>query len=182
MGLGIGFLFLLSLAGITSAKNEIEEEFLSDDSGYHFRAEFTTSLCPDRVLDILYCFDHVRKYTFSSEDVNIVSEYENEYVVKVRFSRFFYSFNSVFRRKREGNAVVTELEEFTQRRALIPDVISSRGIYEVICRNGKGSIVKLTQDVRFNGSVNRIYMRMIQGGVKNFRESILKYIENAESR
>ncbi len=160
---------------------EFKEEFTATDSGYHFRVRFSTSLCADTVLAILYDFDHVSHYTFSSEEVTLISFDDSEYRVRIQFSRFFYSFTSLFRRTLRGDTVFTHMEEFTQRRALVPDVSFSKGVYTVT-RSQEASTVELIQHVRFSGPVNRIYMRMIQGGVKRFRESMLEYIKEKERR
>ncbi|KMQ50447.1 hypothetical protein CHISP_2694 [Chitinispirillum alkaliphilum] len=173
-------LMVALVGGVTLRADRVtEEDFFVVDKGYNYDIRFTTSLSAEAVSDILFEFEHVNKYTFDTEEVSLVSSQESSYVVMVEFSRLFYSFQSVFQRTRFGDSIIAELKQFSHNRALLPELVSSRSVYRVI-DNGDHRKVYFNQIVRFTDSINSVYMRMIQGGVRKFKDKLLEYIAEEE--
>ncbi|MDG5814838.1 hypothetical protein QA601_07110 [Chitinispirillales bacterium ANBcel5] len=170
---------IVLITGYVSGSNDLT--FLRNDSGYSVSATFVTSLPSDTVLNILYEYDHVSRYSFEAGSTTFKEEGEGYYTMEVMLSRFFYQARSHFLRKKEDNRVIASLDSFWHNRGLIPEMIYSHSVYDIRTKDGY-TYIDFKQDVRFAGNLNRIYLRMIEGGVKKFKENLENYLYEKEKR
>lgn len=117
-----------------SQKNGIDYEFTKNDSSYSFRGSFVVKTNFDCLLDVVYKFEHISKYTAGAKSIELVRQGENWYEVTYTYRKLiFFENKSTWRRtlkKKEGK-VVFEMISNKNRIAIMPEVVSSKGYYHI---------------------------------------------------
>lgn len=115
-------------------KKEVEYEFNKDDSSYSFRGSFVVNADLDCLIDVVYKFEHISKYTSGAKSIELMRLGENWYEVTYTYRKLiFFENKSLWRRtlKRDEGKVVFEMQSNKNNIAIMPEIVSSTGYYHV---------------------------------------------------
>lgn len=117
-----------------SQNHEFNYEFIQDGNRYSFRGSFIVTADSNCLIDVIYHFEHISKYTAGAKSIELSRQGENWYEVTYTYRKFIIFENqSTWRRtlQRDKDKIVFEMISSTNNLSIIPDVISSTGYYQI---------------------------------------------------
>ena len=114
--------------------NGMTHEFLRDDNSYSFRGSFHVCADPECLIQVIYKFEHISKYTSGARSIEIIREGDNWYEVRYVYRRYIIFENtSSWRRilKQDEQKVVFEMISNESNLDILPEILSSNGYYQI---------------------------------------------------
>jgi hypothetical protein len=165
-----------------SKKKECDYEFMQKDTYYSFRGSFLVKAEPDCLINLIYNYKNISKYSSGAKSIDLVRQGENWYEVTFVYRKLIILENqSTWRRtlKRDEGKVVFEMISSKNNLSIIPDVISSTGYYQIT--NKKDSCrVEYFQECRLgHGFLKGAYINTAQKEAIKFLQEFQEYIERS---
>ncbi len=173
---------LLSLPIILygSKKGELVYVFIQDDTYYSFRGSFIVKAELDCLIEVIYNFEHISKYSLGAKTIELVLKGENWYMVTYAYRRLIIFENeSTWRRilRRDEQKVVFEMISNKNNINIMPEMISSTGYYQIKPEQ-KGFRVEYFQKSKLKpGLLKDIYINKAKKEAINFLLLFKEYIE-----
>jgi hypothetical protein len=177
-----GLVCIILLATTSTLALNGERRFELIDKGYEFSLQTKTSLCPDSVLELLFQYSHIVKYTSGGGTMRITRQEKDMYEVEVETRYPMYSSVMVYRRQinRTEQTVTIDLVDFKQKQGVFPAMVGSESCYKVE-KAGDSTLIIYNQRVHFNGKVNWIWMKIVKGRLYGFSDELLSYLDKMKS-
>ena len=174
------FLFCLPVSLLSSQKSGIEYNFIKDDSSYLFRGGFIVNNDFDCLLDVVYKFEHISKFTSGAKSIELRRQGENWYEVTYTYRKLLIFENkSTWRRtlKRDKGRVVFEMVSNKNNIAILPEVLSSIGYYQIKSETN-GFRVEYYQECKLkSGLLKNAYINQAKKEAIKFLALFKKYVE-----
>jgi hypothetical protein len=173
---------LLSLPIILpgSQNNEFDYEFIQDGNCYSFRGSFIVQAERDCLIDVIYNFEHISKYTAGAESIELVRQEENRYEVTYTYRKFLILENkSTWRRtlKRDEQKVIFEMISTKNNVSFMPQLLSSSGYYQIKPEN-EGYQVEYFQECKLKpGLLKSTYINQAKKEAIKFLQEFKEYIK-----
>jgi hypothetical protein len=163
-----------------SNKKEFDYEFIQKDTYYSFRGRFIVKAEPDCLINLIYNFKNISKYSSGAKSIELVRQGENWYDVTYPYRKLLIFENqSTWRRtlKRDEGKVVFEMISSKNNLSIIPDVIYSAGYYQI--KNEKDSYrVEYFQECQLKpGLLKSTYINKAKKEAIKFLQEFKEYIE-----
>ena len=71
-------------------KKDFEYEFIRTDSSYSFLGSFVVKVDYDCLIDVVYKFEHISKYTSGAKSIKLLKQGENWYEVEYTYRRLLF--------------------------------------------------------------------------------------------
>lgn len=173
---------LLSLRIILSGnqKNEFDYEFIQEGNSYSFLGSFIVQAEQDCLIDVIYNFEHISKYTAGAESIELVQQGENWLEVTYTYRKFLIFENkSTWRRtlRWDENKVVFEMRSSENNMSIMPQLLSSTGYYQLKPEK-EGCRVEYCQECQLKtGLLKTAYMNQAKKDAIKFLREFKEYIE-----
>ncbi len=157
----------------------ISYQLSRDGNLYTFHGSFWTFSDRSCLLDILYEFDHLRKFVTCPNAFSLLQKGNNWYDFCCTYRVLLSENKLIYRKtlKKEKLKVTFEMIAGNQDIKLIPQVLSSSGYYEIIPEKDGYQVVYLHQD-RLSPSFSRdIYLYLAKKEAVKFLQGLKNYIE-----
>lgn len=171
-------LVLMPAMEATESSDDVEYEFSKTQSGYVFFGSFKTRVRPECALEIAFEYDHVRALAMDAREVKLVDQGSSWNQISYTYQRFIY-----FENKSSWHRALNISEQrvdFTllssqNNRATMPQIISSKGFYQ-IRENGQFITVEYYQQCEFTeSSVTKIYLNRVKKEAIRFMHEFSDY-------
>ena len=174
-------LIFLPSTGFTEKQttNGVSHELSKDGDLYTFQGSFLAFSNRDCLLDILYDFDHLRKFVTSPNSFSLLQRGDNWYDFCCTY-RVLHSENKLVYRKtlrKKERKVTFEMISGRQDIKLIPEVLASFGYYEIMPEKDGDQVVYLHQDRLSPSFCRKIYLYLAQKEAVKFLEGLKTYVE-----
>jgi hypothetical protein len=148
---------------------------------YDIIHEVDTILDSDKLLPVFYAKDHLVHYYRSFHKIENIVYDESRYKVIFHYKRTFFEWVTYYDREidRDAKRVTFNLVSQEQNVRILPEIVYSRGYFEVIPGDKKNRIV-YRQEVQFKGFGNAIQRAVFIKNINDFFDSIDKYIRRLE--
>ena len=173
---------LLSLPVILPGRQEkgLDYTFIQDNNYYSFRGSFIVTVELDCLIDVIYNFEHISKYTSGAKSIEKIREGENWYEVTYIYRKLIIFENqSTWRRTliRNEGKVVFEMISSKNNLSIIPEVLSSTGYYQVKPEK-ECHRVEYFQECKLKpGILKNTYINQAKKGAIKFLREFKEYIE-----
>lgn len=159
--------------------NGVAYELSRDGDLYTFRGSFRTLSDPGCLLDILYDFDHFRKFITCPNSFSLLQKSNDWYDFRCTYRVLLSENKLIYRKtlKREELKVTFQMIAGHQNIKLLPEVLSSSGYYEIIPEKDGHQVVYLHQDRLSPSFCRDIYVYLAKKEAVKFLEELKKYIE-----
>ena len=115
-------------------KKEFDYKFIQDGKYYSFQGSFIVKAELDCLMNVIWDFEHLSKYTSGAKSIDLVRQGEDWYDVTYTYRRFIIFENkSTWRRilKRDEKKVLFEMMSNENNINIIPKMLSSTGYYQI---------------------------------------------------
>lgn len=174
------FLSVVSIVTLVNGR-EIQNHYKMEQNGngYNFSFDFESTLTKDSILNILFNFEHLVKYSSQINRMEVLSSEKNSYVVSFFLKYLFYTSESVFRRTLlpDKDMVLIEMLNFTHNSAVIPEILKARIEYRVIQKE-RGVQIFYNQQCLLNKQINWIYMKILESKINESIKQLQQYISS----
>ncbi len=173
---------LLSLVAILkgSQNTGFDYQFIQNDSGYSFHGSFLVKAAPECLMHVFFDFEHIARYTAGAQSIELVRQGENWNEVTYTYRKFLIFENkSTWRRtlKRDEQKVVFEMISSQNNLAMLPQVVTSSGFYQIQPENTCYRI-KYFQTCRLKtGLLKDAYINQAKHEAIKFLHEFNEYIE-----
>ncbi len=175
----VAFLLVPALASGGQDRQDVRYEFVQSGNGYAFRGQFVLEAERRCIVDVLFDFDHVAKFTPDARSIEMVQQGRDWYDVTYKYRRFLILENeSTWRRtlKREEDEVAFELLSSRNNRGIMPDLTSSSGYYRVRDERGR-QVVEYFQECTLGaGSLKGRYIAEARTKAIEFLQGLSVYL------
>ena len=165
----LALLTLPALLYNSSQQKGLEYEFIQSDNNYSFRGRF-----------MIFDFEHISNYASGAKSLEKKRQGENWYDVTYTYRKLLIFENqSTWRRtlKRNKGKVVFEMISSRNNLSIIPEVIYSKGYYQINNEN-EGYSVEYFQECKINpGILKYSYIYEAKKGAIKFLQEFKEYIE-----
>jgi hypothetical protein len=161
------------------ASNGVSHELSQDGDLYTFRGSFLVFSDRDCLLDILYDFDHLRRFVACPNSFSLLQKGNNWYDFCCTY-RVLHSENKLVYRKtlkKEERKVTFEMISGRQDIKLIPEVLSSSGYYEIMPEKDGYQVVYFHQDRLSPSFCREIYVYLAKKEAVKFIQGLKTYVE-----
>jgi hypothetical protein len=124
---------MVATAPAPSRAAEPAYEFISDGHRYTFVFQFDVKATPDEALDVLYGFEHLKRFSRRASDVALLEEGKDWQTVRFTYTTWLWSMHTTFRREldRAGRRVPFYMTEAGRTGLPVPLPTASSGEYRV---------------------------------------------------
>ena len=177
----ITFLLLILAAFLYGGQeNDLKYEFIRTDSSYSFRGSILVKADFDCLIDVVYKFEHISKFTSGAKSIELRRQGENWYEVTYTYRKLLIFENkSTWRRtlKQDKGRVVFEMVSNKNNIAILPEVLSSTGYYQIKSETN-GFRVEYYQECKLKpGLLKNAYIRQAKKEAIKFLALFKKYVE-----
>ncbi|MBC8186023.1 hypothetical protein H8E88_33485 [candidate division KSB1 bacterium] len=177
----ITFLILILPAFLYGGQeNDLKYEFIKTDSSYSFRGSFVVNADFDCLIDVVYKFENISKYTSGAKSIKLLRQGEKWYEVTYTYRKLiFFENKSIWRRalERDEGKVVFEMISSKNNVSIMPDVLSSKGYYQIKPEN-EGFRVEYFQECTLKpGLLKNTYINKAKKEAIKFLDLFKKYVE-----
>jgi len=128
-------LLSLAVAALPSAVAAAEStyDFASDGPRYSFEFRFDVKATPDEALEVLYGFQHLKRFSRRASDVALLDEGEDWQTVRFTYSTWLWSMHTTFHREldRPNRRVRFHMTEAGRTGLPVPLPTGSSGEYQL---------------------------------------------------
>ena len=113
-----------------SRKDELDYEFIQEDTYYSFRGGLIVKAEPDCLINLIYSFKNISKYALGAKSIELVRQGENWYDVTFTYRELLIFENqSTWRRtlRRHEHKVVFKMISSRNNLSIMPKMLSSTG-------------------------------------------------------
>jgi membrane protein DedA with SNARE-associated domain len=159
--------------------NGVAYELFRDGNLYTFRGSFLTFSDPDCLLDILYDFDHLRKFVTCPNSFSLLQKGDNWHSFCCTYRVLLSENKLIYRKtlKKEELRVTFEMIAGRQNIKLIPEVLSSSGYYEIMPKKDGYQVVYFHQDRLSPSFCRDIYLYLAKKEAVKFLQELKNYVE-----
>jgi len=178
----VAFLLVAGVASAGQKGQDVRYEFVQNGSGYSFRGHFVVDAARECVIDVLFDFDHMSKFTPDAKSIEMVQQGHDWYDVTYTYRRFLIFQNqSTWRRtlaKNEGE-IAFELLSSRNSRGIMPDITSSTGYYRVRDEGDRQAVEYFQECALGAGSLNARYIAEARKTAVEFLQGLEDYLAGA---
>lgn len=137
IGLTIILLLLYSSIGYghdsRHLSTEVSYKFSRQGNIYSFVGKFPVNNNINCLLDVIYDFDHLKRYNNGVDSVELLRQGSHSYEVRYSYQKFFLKAKTTFRRvlNKKRRIVISEMVGHEQNSNLFPKLLASRGYYRI---------------------------------------------------
>ena len=179
-GIILALLTLPALLYNSSQQKGLEYEFIQSDNNYSFRGRFIVKAEFECLINVIFDFEHISNYASGAKSLEKKRQGENWYDVTYTYRKLLIFENqSTWRRtlKRNKGKVVFEMISSRNNLSIIPEVIYSKGYYQINNEN-EGYSVEYFQEFKINpGILKYSYIYEAKKGAIKFLQEFKEYIE-----
>jgi hypothetical protein len=161
-------------------KANFDYQFAQDDSGYSFYGSFLVKANSECLMQVIFDFKHIAQYATGAQSIELARQGENWNEVTYTYRKFLIFENqSTWRRtlKRDEQKVVFEMISSQNNLAIMPQVLSSSGYYQIQPEN-TGYRIKYFQMCRLKtGLLKDAYINQAKHEAIKFLHEFNEYIE-----
>ena len=173
-------LLCLPIILLGSQHKGLDYNFIQNNNYYSFRGSFIVKAEFDCLINVIFDFEHISKYTSGAKSIEITRQGENWYEVTYTYRKLIIFENeSTWRRtlkQNEGN-VIFEMISSKNNLNIIPDVLSSTGYYQVKPEK-ECHRVEYFQECKLKpGILKNTYINQAKKGAIKFLREFKEYIE-----
>ena len=163
-----------------SKKKELDYEFIQEDNCYSFRGSFIVKAEPDCLINLIYNFKNISKYSLGAKSIELVRQGENWYDVTFTYRKLLIFENkSTWRRilNRDKNKIVFKMISSRNNLNIIPKILSSTGYYQIRPEK-EGCRVEYFQECKLKpGFLKDTYINKAKKEAIKFLRVFKEYIE-----
>jgi len=173
---------LLSLAILLSAnqKQELNYEFIQENTYYSFRGSFIVKSDANCLIDLIYDFEQLSGYSLGAKSIKLIQRGDNWYDVSYTYRKLIILENrSTWRRilVTDEQKVIFKMISSKNNLKIMPEVISSEGYYQ-IKKEKDGCRVEYFQECMLKpGFFKSTYIKKAKKEAIKFMHEFKKYIE-----
>ena len=160
---------------------ELNYEFVHEKNYYSFTGILLVGAEPDCLIDLIYNFDHISKYSSGATSIQLIQQDENWFDVAFIYKKLMFIENeSTWRRtlSHDKRKVAFEMLSNKSNIRWIPKLISSTGHYQITSTKN-GSLVEYFQECELeHGALQSIYIREAKKEAIQFLKIFEKYLSN----
>jgi len=163
-----------------SQEKGLDYNFIQNSNYYSFQGSFIVKAEFDCLINVIYDFEHISKYTSGAKSIEVIRQGENWYEVTYTYRKLIIFENrSTWRRilERDEGKVVFEMISSKNNLNIIPEVLSSTGYYQVKPEK-EGHRVEYFQECKLKpGILKNSYINQAKKGAIKFLREFKEYIE-----
>lgn len=112
---------------------EVSYKFSRQGNIYSFVGKFPVNNNINCLLDVIYDFDHLKRYNNGVDSVELLRQDSHSYEVRYSYQKLFLKAKTIFRRvlNKKRRIVTSEMIEHEQNSNLFPKLLASRGYYRI---------------------------------------------------
>ena len=176
----IAALLILPILVYGSMKKELDYEFIQADNYYSFQGSFIIIAEADCLINLIYNFENISKYSSGAKSVELGRRGENWYELTFTYRNFLFLENkSTWRRTLNPDEHKVDFELISNRNNLniIPKMLSSTGYYQ-IHHEKQGCRVEYFQECKLTpGLLKYAYINKAKKEAIKFLQEFKEYIE-----
>jgi len=161
-------------------KKDFEYEFIKTDSSYSFRGRFVVKADFDCLIDVVYKFEHISKYTSGAKSIKLLRQGKNWNNVEYIYRKMLFLENkSTWRRtlKRDEGKVDFKMISNKNNIAILPDLVSSSGYYQIKPENECFRVEYFQKCVLKPGLLKNTYINQAKKEAIRFLGLFKKHVE-----
>ena len=163
-----------------SKKKKLNYEFIQENTYYSFRESFFVKAEPDCLINLIYNFKNISKYTLSAKSIELIRQGENWYEVTFTYQKLLIFENqSTWRRtlNRDEHKIVFKMISNRNNLNIVPKMLSSTGYYQIRPEK-EGCRVEYFQDCKLKpGLLKDSYINKAKKEAIKFLREFKEYIE-----
>ena len=165
---------------LAAQENRLEHKFSETDSGYTFFGSFVSDASPECVLNISFAFKHQKALAHWAKRIKLIDQGENWNMLCFTVRRFGLfentsTWNRVLNQKKYR--VDFSLISSINSSSILPDIISSKGFYQIKPVNGS-SLVEYYQECKLtDGFISSIYLNRAKKEAIRFLHEFSNYAD-----
>jgi len=177
----IFLIVLLFLPAFLYSKNDKnpDYEFIQEDTFYSFQAQFFVKAEPDCLLNLVYDFKNVSKYSSGAKSVKLIRQGEDWYELTFIYKKYLLFENqSTWRRNldRRESRIDFILISNSNNFNIMPDVISSSGYYQFKAVNDSCLVEYFQQCKLKPGLLKDNYIKMAKKEAIRFLKEFKEFL------
>ncbi len=176
---------LIFAMSLSAAGTPQSTKMSRSDSAFTLSLTFTTTLPKEKLMEVLFTYDHTKQYVKSpSLSISLIKEEPRYNVIKYHYNYLVSKMDMEIENKisTDYNHFIFEQTSFKRTNKLIPKVISSGGKYDILKNENGTLLVKYTQWGKMDQKISGIFEKVIQMESVGFIKDLLKYVGNFESK
>ena len=155
------------------------------DSTYSLILTFTTSLPKEKLMEVLFTYEHTKKYVKQPNlSISLIRETERENLIKYHYNYFVSKMDMEIENRisPDYNHFVFEQTSFSRTNKLIPEVITSGGKYDIVKIENGTALVRYSQWGKMDQKISGIFAKIIEMESVGFIKSLVKYVGTLEPK
>jgi len=178
-------ILLFSTFFLAAATKPQGTQMTRSDSSFTLTLTFTTTLPKEKLMEVLFTYDHTKNYVKSpSLSISLLKEEPRVNLIKYHYNYIVSKMDMEIENRisPDFNHFLFEQTSFKRTNKLIPEVISSGGKYDIL-KNENGKLeVRYTQWGKMDQKISSIFEKVIQMESVGFIKDLLKYVGTLESK
>ena len=175
--------YLLSIIVVMSsgADSSADAKFEMNEKKYIYSFAFSSSLPEDTLLNILYDFNHLRRYSSQAADAKLLYASSNYHDIELHLKYLIYSSRSAYRRTIQPDSARVKIEMLNsiQSSNLFPRIVKSYAEYRLHTEDNV-AVVEYLQQVTFDKDANWLFRKILKDRLFEFTEELVGYIRKLE--
>lgn len=176
------FLLIPTLLFARKNRPHVEPQMNVRGSSYSLEFSFSSSLPQKELMDILFRFEHVKKYGSKTNlDISLVSDDEISNRMKYHYDYKIAKLDLIMNRtiNYTSGLVSFNMSNYYRSNKLIPNVLRSGGTYKISSVGGK-TVVTYKQNSTLSKKIGWLYSKLIKNESKTFLEEVILYVQQKE--
>lgn len=178
-------LIVISTSSIFAASAPYATQMSKKDSSFSLTLNFNTTLSKEKLMEVLFTYEHTKKYVKSrSLSISLIEEKPLCNVMKYHYNYLVSKMDMHISNRitPDYNHFLFEQTSFKRTNKLIPEVISSGGKYDIIKDENGKLTVKYTQWGKMDQKISGIFQKIIEMESVGFIKDLVKYITTLETK
>lgn len=177
----IVFFIILQTTVTESIGQELNYEFVQKENYYSYTAILFVPANPDCLIDLIYKFENISKYSSGAKSIELVQQNENGYDVSFIYKKLLFIENvSTWRRtlSQDKRKIAFKMLSNETNIGWVPQIIYSSGYYHITSIDN-GSLVEYYQECGLeHGVLHDIYIREAKKEAIQFLKVFEHFLSN----
>ena len=171
-------LLVATFAPLAAAEAAPTHSFTEDSTRYTFACEFTVAADHDRVLELLYRFEHVQRFSKPVSEAELLGEGPDWQVVRFTYSTWLGSLVTTFRREldRPRRTIRFRMTEVRRTGLPVPMPTASSGEYRLVPVAGGVRVIYRQEGETSDSVLLRPWMSRARSEAIRFAEGLEAYL------
>lgn len=160
---------------------ELNYEFVQKENYYSYTANLFIAADPDCLIDLIYNFENISKYSSGAKSIELVQHHESGYDVTFIYQKLIFIENeSTWRRtlSPDKRKIAFEMLPNETNISWVPQIIYSSGYYQITSIEN-GSLVEYYQECELeHGALQDMYIRKAKKEAIQFLNTFEHFLSN----